>query len=60
MAEAKMNEMRAYNPQTDIPRTGWDQMQIESYLSAGTELFVDDRNEVWTAGMTDYVGKIIR
>ena len=52
--------MRKYNPKTDIPRTGWDQMQIEHYLSVGIKLFVDDNNEVWTADKADYVGKIIR
>lgn len=51
--------MRKYNPSTDIPRTGWDQIQINHYLSTGTELFVDDNAEVWTADKSDYVGKII-
>lgn len=52
--------MRKYNPSTDIPRTGWDQIQINHYLSTGTELYVDDNGEVWTADMIDYVGKIIK
>ena len=51
--------MRKYNPSTDIPRTGWDQIQIYHYLSAGTELYVDDNAEVWTADKSEYAGKII-
>lgn len=51
--------MRKYNPFADVPSCGWDQERIEHYLSIGTELFVDDNGEVWTADKSDYVGKII-
>ena len=51
--------MKKYNPATDIPRTGWDAEQIGHYLSTGTELFVDDSNEVWTADKAEFVGKIL-
>ena len=50
--------MKKYNPETDIPRTGWDAEQIGHYLSIGTELFVDN-GEVWTADKAEFVGKIL-
>lgn len=51
--------MRKYNPFVDVPSCGWDQERIEHYLSIGTELFVDDEGEVWTADKAEYVGKLI-
>lgn len=60
MSEPKLNEMKRYNPEVDIPSTGWDDMWIKYHLSKGRNLFVDENGEVWTVDKIDYVGKITR
>lgn len=52
--------MRKYDSEKDVPRTGWDEMQINHYLLIGVVLFVDENCEVWTVDKADYVGRIIR
>ena len=49
---------RPYNPDTDMPLSGWDTSNIKYYLSIGAELIVDDNNDVWTADCAEYVGRI--
>lgn len=49
---------RPYNPDVDMPSSGWDARNIEYYLLIGVELFIDDNGDVWTADRAEYVGKI--
>lgn len=49
---------RPYNPDFDIPCTGWDANNIEYYLSIGKELIIDKNGEIWTADRAEYVGRV--
>lgn len=56
---AEVLNLRRFDPETDVPRTGWDAMSIADAQQTGKQLYVDQHGDVWTNGLKEYIGRIL-